>query len=106
MKEDDLIFPYAKEYFIVEFDLAKDKHLITRPCFYVNSGLCMNPWTHFFYPMTNILPPALARVRLPNLPLYFWGLPSLQVIDKSLKGSIKEVQKHRSKVYTHMLKCV
>jgi hypothetical protein len=44
----------------------------------------MKPWTPSFDPMTDTLTSAPVWVRLPNLPLHFWGLPSLQAIGKAL----------------------
>jgi hypothetical protein len=47
IKEEDFIYPYAKGFFIVEFDLAEDMDLILNsgPWFWGNSRLCMKPWT-------------------------------------------------------------
>jgi len=78
MKSRDFIHPSGKEYFIVEFDLSKDRDQIVDfgPWFWDNYGLCMKPWSPYFDSFTNILTLDHVWVRIPNIPLHFWGLPS------------------------------
>jgi hypothetical protein len=50
LKEEAFIYPCAKGFFIVEFDLVEDRDLILNfgPWFWGNLGLCMKPWTPSF----------------------------------------------------------
>jgi hypothetical protein len=86
LKGDVFIHPCAQGFFIVEFDLQDDKDLIfsSGPWFWGSSGLCMKPWSPSFDPSKDSLSSALVWVRLPNLPLHFWGLSSLWAIDNAL----------------------
>jgi len=79
MQQEAFIHPCAKGFFIVKFDLQEDHDLIfnSRPWFWGNSGLFMKPCSPSFNPATHILSSAPVWVRLPNLPLHFWGFPSL-----------------------------
>jgi hypothetical protein len=86
MKQQAFIHPCAKGFFIVEFDMQEDRDLVFNSglWFWGNSGLCMKPWSPSFNPATDILSSAPVWVRLPNLPLHFWGLPSLEAIGSAL----------------------
>jgi hypothetical protein len=48
LKEEVFIYPYTKGFFIVKFDLRKDRYLILRssPWLWGSSGSCMKPWLH------------------------------------------------------------
>jgi hypothetical protein len=52
--------------------------------FWGNSGLFMKPWTPSFNLVNNILSSAPIWVRLPNIILHFWGLPSLEANHSTL----------------------
>jgi hypothetical protein len=86
MQQESFIHPCAKYFFIVEFNLREDRDLIfnSGSWFWGNSGLFMKPWSPSFNLATDILSSALVWVRLPNLPLHFWGLPSLKAIGSAL----------------------
>jgi hypothetical protein len=70
---------HKRIFFIVEFILAEDKDQI------INSGtwfwgiarLCMMLWTLTFDPTSNSLSTASVWVRMPNIPLHFWGFDLL-----------------------------
>lgn len=76
IKKKVFIRPHAKGFFIVEFGIAEDKDLILDAAhgFGETHGLCMKPWSLSFNHLTDFLAPV--SVRLPNLPLHFWGLSS------------------------------
>jgi hypothetical protein len=86
MQQQAFIHPCAKGFFIVEFDIQEDRDLIfnSGPWFWGNSGLFMKPWSPSFNPATDILSSTPVWVRLPNLPLHFWGFPSLEAIGSTL----------------------
>jgi hypothetical protein len=86
LKGEVFIHPCAQGFFIVEFDLQEDKDLIfsSGPWFWGCSGLCMKPWSPSFDPSKDSLSSTPVWVRLPNLPLHFWGLSSLCAIGNAL----------------------
>jgi hypothetical protein len=57
MKKKSLINPYAKCFFIVEFDIQEDHDVIFKSgmWFWGKSGLCMKPWSPSFNQDSNIL---------------------------------------------------
>jgi hypothetical protein len=107
IKEDLFIHPCSKGFFIAEFDLAADRDLILASCpwFWGNSGLCMMVWTPCFNPLTVVLSSAPVWVRLPNLPLHFWGETSLRDIGSALGKfhfASKETRIHSTTSYARI----
>jgi hypothetical protein len=63
----------------------------------------MKPWTPSFNPATDILSSAPVWVRLPNLPLHFWGLPSLEAIGSALGKfhfACRETSRHNTSTFS------
>lgn len=107
IKEDLFIHPCSKGFFIAEFDLAADQDLILASCpwFWGNSGLCMMVWTPCFNPLNTVLSSAPVWVRLPNLPLHFWGETSLRDIGSALGKyyfASKETRIHNTTSYARI----
>jgi hypothetical protein len=107
MQQQAFIHPCAKGFFIVEFDIEEDRDLILNSglWFWGNSGLCMKPWTPSFNPATDILSSAPVWVRLPNLPLHLWGLPSLEAIGSALGKfhyESRETSRHNTSTFSHI----
>ena len=97
----------AKGFFIVEFNIEEDHDLIlnSSPWFWGNSGLCMKPWNPSFNTATDILSSTHVWVRLPNLPLHFWGLPSLGAIGSTLGKfhyEIHKTSKNNTSTFSHI----
>jgi hypothetical protein len=86
LKGDVFIFHFSQGFFIVEFDLQEDKYLIFSfgPWFWGSYILCMKPWSLSFNSSKDSLTLTHVWVRLPNLPLHFWGLSSLGAIGNDL----------------------
>ena len=99
LKEEAFVYPHAKGFFIVEFDLVEHKDLILNSgsWFKRNLGLYMKPWTPSFDSFIDTLSIALVWVRLPNPPLHFWGLDSLGSIGKGLEDIITKALKQETK---------
>jgi hypothetical protein len=107
IKEDLFIHPCPKGFFIAEFDLAADRDLIlaSGPWFWGNSGLCLMVWTPCFNPLNTVLSSAPVWVRLPNLPLHFWGETSLRDIGSALGKfyfASKETRIHSTTSYARI----
>lgn len=65
----------------------------------------MKPRFPSFNPLTDILSSAPVWVRLPNLHLHFWGLPSLQAIGSALGKfhfASHEMERHRISTYARI----
>ena len=86
MQQQDFIHPCAKVFFIVEFDIEEDHDLILSLglLFWGNLGLFMKRQSPF-NPASDTLSSTPLWVRLPNLPLHFCGLPTLELIGSTLE---------------------
>jgi hypothetical protein len=65
----------------------------------------MKPWTPSFNPASDILSSAPVWVRLPNLPLHFWGLPSLEAIGSALGKfhfACRETSRHNISTFSRI----
>jgi hypothetical protein len=78
--------PCAKGFFIAVFESTSDRDKVFNvgPWFWGRAGLSMQPWTPVFDPSTNCISSAPVWVRLPYLPLHFWGDESLKAIGNGL----------------------
>jgi hypothetical protein len=78
--------PCAKGFFVVVFDSTSDRDKVfnSGPWFWGRAGLSMQLWTPAFDPSTDCISSAPVWVRLPYLPLHFWGDDSLQSIGNGL----------------------
>jgi hypothetical protein len=78
--------PFAKGFFVVVFYSTSDidKFFSSGPWFWGRAGLSMQLWTPSFDPSTDCISSAPVWVRLPYLPLHFWGDVSLHSIGNGL----------------------
>jgi hypothetical protein len=78
--------PCAKGFFVVVFESTSDRDKVfnSGPWFWGRAGLSMQLWTPAFDPSTDCISSAPVWVRLPYLPLHFWGDASLQSIGNGL----------------------
>jgi hypothetical protein len=86
LEEEAHVRPCVKGFFVVIFSSAKDRDLIysSGPCFWGRSGLFVQLWTPSFDPSSASIPTAPVWVRLPSLPIHFWGDSSLNHIRNAL----------------------
>jgi len=80
------IYPYARGFFIVDFENLESRQCILDPgpWFWEKSVLFMRPWNPSFDPSTTIITSAPVWVRLPNLPLHLWNFFSLKTIGNAI----------------------
>jgi hypothetical protein len=78
--------PCAKGFFVVVFESTSDRDKVfnSGPWFWGRAGLSMQLWTPAFDPSTDCISSAPVWVRLPYLPLHFWGDESLKSIGNGL----------------------
>jgi hypothetical protein len=107
MQQQSFIHPCVKGFFIVEFDIEEDRDLIlsSGSWFWGNLGLFMKPWSPSFNPAFDTLSLAPVLVRLPNLPLHLWGLPSLEAIGSALGKFHFEIHEN-SRLSTSTFACI
>lgn len=86
LSSDAIICPCARGFFVVIFGSPEDRDQICKsgPWFWGRSGLSLQPWPPSFDASTADISSAPVWVRLPNLPLHFWGPKSLQSIGNAL----------------------
>jgi hypothetical protein len=86
LEEEAHVRPCVKGFFVVIFASSKDRDLIysSRPWFWGRSGLSVQLWTPSFDPSSASIPSAPVWVRLPGLPIHFWGDSSLSHIGNAL----------------------
>lgn len=77
----------------VEFDSEEDRDHIFHydPWFLGQTALCKKDWFPTFNPSTDVLSSAPIRVRLPNLPLQFWGAEPILVSEMLWEGLVKDI---------------
>jgi hypothetical protein len=78
--------PCAKGFFVVVFESTSDRDKVfnSGPWFWGRAGLSMQLWTPAFDPSMDCISSAPVWVRLPYLPLHFWGDESLKSIGNGL----------------------
>lgn len=103
-----IICPCARGFFVVIFAFEEDKEEIfsSGPWFQERSGLSMQPWTPSFDASTVVISSAPVWVRLPNLPLHFWGSSSLKTIGNSLGKFHSRSQETETAFTTYAQICV
>jgi hypothetical protein len=80
------VYPFAKGFFAAIFDSSDERDLvsISGSWFWGRAGFSMQPWTPDFDPTMASISSALVWVRLPSLPLHFWGDKSLESIGNGI----------------------
>ncbi|GLJ41482.1 hypothetical protein SUGI_0858510 [Cryptomeria japonica] len=80
------ICPCAKGFFLVVCSSREDRGLLLQkgPWSWDKAYLCLKPWYSDFDPLTESFSKIPVWVRLPNLPLHFWGPSSLSTIGNSI----------------------
>jgi hypothetical protein len=86
LEDEAHVRPCVKSFFVVIFASAKDRDLIysSGPWFWGRSGLSVQLWTPSFDPSSASIPTAPVWVKLPGLPIHFWGDSSLSHIGNAL----------------------
>ena len=100
--------PCAKGFFIAVFISSSDKKKVLNsgPWFWSRAGLSMQPWFPSFDPSTDSLSSALIWVRLPYLPLHFWGDESLRAIGNGLGRFLCSSPEYKPSFSTYAQICV
>jgi hypothetical protein len=80
------VYPFAKGFFAAIFDSSDERDLvsISGSWFWGRAGFSMQPWTPDFDPTMASISSAPVWVRLPSLPLHFWGDKSLESIGNGI----------------------
>ena len=86
LKNSVTCYTVGRGFFIFEFISKEDRDLVFRSGMYFmgSQGLYLNRWTLDFDPTVDVTKEVPVWVRLPNLPVHFWNLHSLQNIGNIL----------------------
>lgn len=78
-------------YFIFQFLEDKDLIFQNGPYFFENGGIYLNKWTLYFDPIEDIYSSILVWLKIPHLPLAYWGDDCLKAMKNSLGKYVDHV---------------
>lgn len=83
---DPAVYRHDEGYFVVNFASFSDQKKVmdAGPYFFYNKPIMLKPWSESYRFDEDVLKTMPLWVRLPNLPLHFWGLDSLSRIGSLL----------------------